>query len=438
MSRDLLAGLLPAGDPFAPFDPQAYRAAFPQLEDAVQTAVDSIPPVSNPDVLPPPPDFVIPVDQPASTIEVPFLLDPGSNTSVPLKDTRVLGGHKIEAVGKVRKRHRRSLAGPLMAVFALLMFAGIAGCLYLLVSGRGLTTDGRLIATGTRADEERGQPDQPAGAAQSADTARPEFDPIMGKLKPSNNDAPPPKFISGMSPAKPEPPTESDAADAKPIEVIPSQPEMPKPAEQNSNEQKTTTGVTPGEEMVVAEMALAESGNKALEELKNALRSGNFETMKGAVEQAGPAMVTEQQKDELAQFVLLVELADYYVEGIRRGAAGRGLGEAFELSPGFTVGVVESSRDKIALKINGRVKSYTFEDLPLVLAHRLAEFAMPPDNLEVVAGRAAYQALWSQATAAHRAEALDWLDRAKQVAGRSDTAAIDTEVLKRAITSLFE
>ena len=144
-------------------------------------------------------------------------------------------------------------------------------------------------------------------------------------------------------------------------------------------------------------------------------------------------MVTDAQEQQLAEYALLVELADYYVEGIRRGAAGLGVAETFDITPGLTVAVVEGTRDKLALKVNGQVKSYKLDELPLVLAHRLTKFSLPEDSLEAEAGRAAFQALWSRATPGHRQQALDWLDRPKQ-----DTDRFDMKSVQSAITNLFE
>lgn len=465
MARDLLAGLLPAGDPFAPFDPQAYRAAIqasaPQASSLRESPLQENPLQDNPaqpstempDAAPPPlavavavadeePPLAAAVSEIPDLVTAPIVVERPTFNTAPAMGGPGNVGQNGPSTGRVKKRRRRSLAGPLMAVFALLMFAGIAGCLYLLVSGKGLTTDGRLIATAPNEGPQNPRQVEPFQAEPAASEVRPkpDFDPVMGNLKPANNNSPPPN----LDPQKPTDNAPEIKASVAP-EAEPSQPNMPDSedsgmvANMDSVEEMPTDGKAPAGDMnPAAEMQPAKdeklaTATKALEALEGTLRSGRFDEMKSAVEQARPAMVTEPQKTAIAQYALLVELADYYVEGIRRGADNLSLGEAFDISPGFTVGVVEGSREKVALKIGGRTKSYTFDQLPLALAHRLAGFALPESEPEVVAGRAAYQSLWSKATPAHRQQALDWLDRPGE-----DSDRFSMQAVSAAIARLFD
>lgn len=166
------------------------------------------------------------------------------------------------------------------------------------------------------------------------------------------------------------------------------------------------------------------TANGPPEELLALLRSGNFPGMLSAAETIQAAAETPAERRASVPYVRLAELAEYYDEGIRRGTAKLGAGETFELAAGIEVIVVEVTDERIALKINGRVRRYPFDGLPLVLAHRLAEFGLPTDDPVAQAGRAAYQLLWPSGTGGHRQQALDWWGALPSAAGLPTTAEI--------------
>ncbi len=67
-------------------------------------------------------------------------------------------------------------------------------------------------------------------------------------------------------------------------------------------------------------------------------------------------------------------------------------------------------------------------DLPPVLAHRLAGFALPVDDPVARAGAAAYQLLWPRATPAHRQQALDWWSEANNDRALPERATVEAMV----------
>jgi hypothetical protein len=295
---------------------------------------------------------------------------------------------------------------------ATVMFAGILGCLYLLLSGLVLTTDGDVVALSNSTN-------QPAGYRPEIIPPA-EFEPIEPPRRPGN-----------QRPIDRRPDTSFRPTEGP--ESVPEEPAMPEPTradavvevpgEKTNEPMAAPTGAMPEQELVAEQ--------QALQRLEDILRSGGFSEMSPAIIAATSAIQSESNKAKLAQYAILVELADYYVAGIRKGSAAQTAGESFELSPGIMVGVVEGTEDRIILKL-GRNKSYTFDEFPLVLAHRLAEFSLPLENPgdspEAMAGRAIYQALWSQATDAHRRQAIDWLNQPELQTDRFSVADVRSAI----------
>jgi hypothetical protein len=72
--------------------------------------------------------------------------------------------------------------------------------------------------------------------------------------------------------------------------------------------------------------------------------------------------------------------------------------------------IVEKGEDLLVVRFNTKNRSYTFDEFPFPLAHKLATFAMDAGTPTFLAAKAAYQALSPKATPAHRDEAVDWLE----------------------------
>lgn len=444
MSHDLLAGLLPAGNPLAPFDAAALldapdQATPPELDTIPEVAGDSaIALDSEPEAaaeleLLPDDDEEVPTLEIAQDAEVPAI------TPIPeLSQGRGVprGGRGAAAIVG---RRRRSRNAPLILGMGLAVCAGIGVCVFLLVSGFGISQHGELVSTRTERNEEPAAanpanpipanpaPANPGPANPAPGVTGPQRDPVMGgMLAPPQTPQP--------QPAQPEP-TQPEPAQPEPVpEALANRAEMPKPVPAIPAPSEDPPMETPTTEEPATAAAPMENpppaapASSPLEPAIDAIRSGRYDEMLAAAEQAQQAATTPGQRELAAGMHLLAELADHYVEGIRRGAAGLGAAETFEIVPEMPVIVVESSRESVVLKINGRVKSYPFESMPLVLAHRLTEFSLPADDPVAKAAAGAYQAVWPQATDAHRRQAFEWWRNLDGEAAGADFSQLEPTV----------
>lgn len=373
-----------------------------------------------------------------------------------------------------------------MALVVLVLFGSLAACLYLLMQGKAITTDGRMVAAGEQVGGGKRINGSPQGNAPAAKEPAAN-DPVMGNLGqpepwPEKSDERPKDGDSGAvtgGSGLPQPPQpgdtdsagmdgddsegnmaagpasdadmESGAADS----TSSMEPEVA-PGEAAEEMEPDTGGVGDGASDVntatdVGESMEAEPTSDAVQaddagmaddagaeweppvELVDLLRSGRYRGMQATAETLAAAEATPTAQQAMAPYVRLAELAEYYDEGVRRGAAQLGATETFELADGLEVIVVESSRERISIKVNGRVRGYSLDAVPLVLAHRLASFALPSDDRAAIAARAAYQLLWPDATPGHREQALDWW---AEVEGEPGLASVDE--MRAIAEALFE
>lgn len=366
MSHDILKGLLPSGDPLAPFDAAAARRATDAVADRAN------------------------VDAPASPTR---------------RDSLNTGAFPAPVIDPpVARRPRRSLAGPLVAAFAVLLFAAVGVCLYLLVSGMGISPQGDLVAVET------------ASPRPAAPRAAP---PIV------ENDAErlPRSTLESEPNASEADASEADASEAGPSEAITDEPSGSEPAFEGEGPQAMEP--QSGDEANAAATVQSEPQWNLVYE---ALRSGRFAEMPAVTAAAVQQASTPEQRERANRLHRLAQLANRYDEAIRSGADGLGAAEEFDLAPDLRVIVVESSRDAITLRFEGRVKTYPLDSVPLVLAHSLARFALPERDPVAVAARGAYQALWPQASDAHRRQSFQWWRDLRGSAEAGDAAELEPVV----------
>ena len=72
--------------------------------------------------------------------------------------------------------------------------------------------------------------------------------------------------------------------------------------------------------------------------------------------------------------------------------------------------VVEIGPEVVEVKFSGRNKDYPRHKLPLVLAHKIATFAMPADAPETTVAAQAYQAIAPISTPQYRQQAIRALE----------------------------
>jgi hypothetical protein len=154
--------------------------------------------------------------------------------------------------------------------------------------------------------------------------------------------------------------------------------------------------------------------------------------MKTISEKAVASAVTGEQKELAEGLFELADLADFYRVGIEQAIAGLEVGGTFEYVPGVTVNVVETGPDKLTIRVNGQNKRYTFNTLPLTLAHRLAAFKVTPDETGIAA-KCAYQAVAPNSTDEHRTAAIKWLSEITE-----PIEGIDPERMIKTIERVFQ
>ena len=128
----------------------------------------------------------------------------------------------------------------------------------------------------------------------------------------------------------------------------------------------------------------------------------------------------------------LADLATYYRGAIERAVAEINVGNDFAVTDTFRVIVVEKGEDLLVVRYSEKNRSFTFDEFPFSLAHRLATFSTKGDSTTTQAAKAAYQAIAPKATDAHRAEAVVWL---REITGEVEGA--DPKRVADTIESLF-
>lgn len=411
-----LAGVLPATDPSAPFDPQAYLRDHPELAAAAEDEEDIDQLLFG--------DEQSAADSPDAADAVPAVVAASPATPPP-----------IPTVAHQPRRRRRSLplANLAMGLVVILLFVGIGATLYALV----------------RQDEDRGPeitaadpaPLEPRAEREPEPRSEPRSpDPVMGNL-PAAASAPP--ITRGGSDSEfrmPQPNgtessgAEPDADDAPPMtsEASPSQDRMTMETvvEQPTPEPNRTASSTESSASMAGDVA---AGEEALEQAKNAVRANAWDEVEAASDAATAAAATSDQRQQARLLDRLVSYALEYRRAIRAGGQKIGAGESFELQPGVRVGMVENSEDRVVIRVSGRNRSYDgYDDLPPVLEHAFARMDLDADHPTTSAYKAAYQAISQQSTPEHRQQAFDWW---QQAAAESDE--IDVEGLQELVQQLY-
>jgi hypothetical protein len=154
--------------------------------------------------------------------------------------------------------------------------------------------------------------------------------------------------------------------------------------------------------------AMIAEANQTLAKVRDLIRQARWTEMKAAADAATQMPLTETQKVNAQSLYELAELATYYRGGIERALDDLTVGSELPVTDSFRVIVVEKAQDLLVVRYNGKNRSFTMDEFPLSLAHRLASFNIPASPT-TTAAKAAYQAIAPKTTDAYRAEAIDWL-----------------------------
>lgn len=413
-AQDPLRGLLPAMDPLAPFDvdaaarraSQARPYEPPPLPPPSEQELASEPLESNgPLAVDQPPAFTGP---PAVEPEISLVINDEPAVASATGPVMATG----PALARPATRRRRRSSPLLMIGFGLLMVTMLGG------AGYGVYT---LV----QREQQRGDvvaqaaPSPRVAAPPAARPASRPADPVMGNVGPggsgSSSDTrprpplstnvdvplPPPLDTSmdgqpgddGMVPitddglVTPPPPTVTDPPAMDPDPAEPMQPEPAKPS--------------------AAEL---QAGQAAIAAAEAAIQTQGWTEMKPLAEKAQAAAADEAQKQIADQLFEVADLADYYYHGIVKAMEELPSGNTFMLTAGAEVAVVESSAQQIVLQVQGRPKTFPFNDMPFVLVHKLGSFTMTQDDPTVIAAKAVFQSLAKKALPMDRKQAAEWLN----------------------------
>jgi len=417
---DPLAGLLPgqaAAMPAPPPPPAApaFRAG------RTQTAGFSAPQSPGPPLpLPPAPMAVNSFDNAAPA----GYGRPGESTAVA----------PLPSVGRpASPGRRRKSRFPWTGIFLFFLtvgcIGGIAGLLfYLQQNPGGITISLQPVADGTSRDGVVVSP------PTATDRVRQPKDSVMGGLAPAGDRA---TNVGGRSAAADTWPTDLPAGDAAATPATPmvtqtptqpsppngdpdmvpepsvGNPETPTPPARGTPEDTPNPSATPATPNMATIPGVVdptpeqlEKAELAMGKARQAIGRANWAEMTAAAEAAVAAAATAEQHAMALKLVHLAELASYYHGGIEKGLDGLGAGESFDVTEQLQIVVVEITPQKIVVRFSGRNKEFPRGELPLVIAHRVARFALPTESPVTAAGVHVYSAIAPITTPQYRDQAI--------------------------------
>lgn len=177
---------------------------------------------------------------------------------------------------------------------------------------------------------------------------------------------------------------------------------------------------------------MLQAGEAAIEKAQQLIRSASWEEMAPAAEAAVNAAANEEQKSLAESLFQLADLASFYQGGIQRAIMNLEVGNTFMLTELLQVVIVETGSDFITIRYEAKNKRFPLSELPLVLAHKLAEFQVEVGQPTGRAAKAAYQAVTPKATPEHRTESIEWLESIGE-----EIEGADAESLIQAIEATF-
>ncbi len=289
----------------------------------------------------------------------------------------------------VQMRRRRGLMGSLMmATFMLGMVALIGALIYFLLFGPGAiaitSKDGEfIISTGPAPDSQSPQISDPRAIDESnVATKKPPrtLDPVMGEMA-GSIDPPPPMPI----------------AEATQLMVA------PEPVEPTPDPAPPMALETPMEPEITD--AMVSAADEAIARVSQTIRDAKWDQMKTEAESVTEMPMNPDQKAIADGLFHLADLAIYYRVGIGNGVQKTSAGDAIEVTAGVRISMVERGADFVVIRLDGRNRSYKFDELPPALANALAEFTIDAGPTRQAA-RAAYQAIVPNTNQGYREESI--------------------------------
>ncbi len=414
-TADPLAGLLPNANPLAP-------VAAPSAPESPQFNLSTQPAASSPATVS------------VATDSAPTFAPPKLKTSTP------------------KLRRKRSSLPMLLFGFVIIGMTFTAMAMaYYLVWGPGqiaINTSGNgiQISSGAAGSEETSQVSPPTGSP--AVERKRERDPIMGSLGPEL----PGDTDQYVAPMEPDNASEMAMNDAAPAMDAPMQamtpdsmtPDSMTPDNMTPDAMPTPEAATPDPEMmpvqetmpmpeaVPPDPQMVEAAAAAIEQAKAAIKKADWANMASLAEKAGAAAVTDEQRQAADSMFQLADLATFYRGGIERALKDLTIGNTFEVTEGLEIVIVDVTAEKLTIRSAAKNRSYSVNELPLALAHKLASFHVDPDATGTAA-KAAYQAITPVSTEPYREESIMWLGEIND-----EIAGAERDKLIAAIRMVYE
>jgi len=372
-----MAAKVPAIDPLAGFLPGRVKQPAPPPS-----------PANNPRPVP------IHTTPSAATQTTTRLLPETTSPTFNLPQVPIGTGHS-------RSRARRGLPwfSIFLSLFSLIAIGGLGGLLYLLQRGNlpsiVISSGGVTVAASADADGDGRAVALPGEVTDRNAKPRP-FDPVMGGLA---GDMPPPRPPEMLDDVR----TEAVANDSSMTQmgsplmpmVEPTTPMMPAPE---------TPAPPPTEEQIKA-------GDVAIAAVVDAVKQHDWARMKQLADDAQAAAASDQQKEQAAMIYQLVDLATFYHGGIEKGLTLLKAGNELDITDELKIVIVETGPDKLIVRFNGKNKEYTFDTIPLSLAHKIARLTMSHDAPTSIAAKHCYQAIAAVTTQPYREAAVAELEK---------------------------
>lgn len=311
----------------------------------------------------------------------------------------------VKGHSPVKRRRGLPWVPIFLSLFSLLTILGLGAVIYVVQTSPTIvlnTSGGPLIGS---AIDPNGDGRAVAPPMDLSDNDRRAFDPVMGGL--------------GGDMQPPQRPEITDSPGDLPPQV-----EVPEdPAPSTATPEMPATNTLSGEPAIdapVAEMTAAppeptaeqiQAADAALAALSTAIKTYRWDQLQPLAEAATDAAVSQPQKELATSLFQLVDLAVYYRGGIEKALGTLQAGNELDLRDDLKIVIVETGPDKLIIRFNGKNKEYTFDSLPLLLAHKLARLSMPGDSPTTQAAMYSFQAIAPITTPPYREAAITELEK---------------------------
>ena len=434
-SQDPLAAVLPTANPLAPSDNNPIEAALTSQPSETTSRTVSEP--------------VVIADSVTDSSDVNAMPPGLFGTPSVARSGGTSKATSSVVVSKPQRHRKRSTTGTLLFVtFAFAAFGVIGALAYFIFFGSGpiaVTRDDGKITISTAPQETQPKTVVAKPRPVAPDPKERPVDPVMGGLRigdSSNGKKGRPSGLTSDGPDGNDPsngersmvpidlsleamtPTGEAIAQSSIVEGI---------GENGNMRTESMTEMQPGMQPENEPLtdAMIASADEELAKIGQLIRAANWSKMKSAAEAIFEKKLSQEQQTEAQSLFELADLATYYRVGIEKAIADLNIGNDFEISNDFRVIIVQKGPDELVIRFNARNKSYSFDELPLPLAHRLATFQMP-DTPTAEAAKAAYQAVVPNTTDSFRNQAIEWLG---EIEGEVEGA--DPSGLAETIRKLF-